>query len=680
MKKCRINVINIMIWLAVGIMAAAVPMLMYSSDSDSLNEFYKCGKVCDVTHPYRESDSLGYQYSAADGCFLVTEAEAHKQFDTWRGNTKWNYMIMELSHLNVEELPAQLVFLSADWEILATKDVLLHEGENVIKKKGKRYRYVDIVLRDCQGVTLSIDKLQFRVKMLSYDPVRAAGVFAAAFLMYLLVTGGAALLLRRSKKRPDWYRIIEGLQSVYLLVGEAGGRFFGRLRERARAAVRTALFLFLILYMMVVMDLHLYEGADYLCIHCLVGSVVFMLLGFLCYEKQLVRIAWNRRLAGAWLVLWLLACVSDVIVQKRYAYQGYIMVFVLGYFYFMWNNMRDRRQVFRDLIAAIHISFAVTTVFCFLCRPWTEGMRYLGSYYRPGMYGMYLLFVCIALLWCVDRELGRDGLSWRLFLFVTEFTLAGFLLWKTQSSSGIIPVFAAFVIWMFYRFVLLKGRARRKKTLAVIALMILTAVPVSYAGTWGLLHLPHILGTEIKIKSDADFDITVWNYFEPKTVYAGQGEAEVSIMEHRIIKKLFGGQSLEKITSMRNLYWAAHLREMNLTGHAYKAKIWGGTRWPHNGVIAMMYRYGIFAGIPYTVMVGCCFFGGWRYLRRNTDSYGYFMFASMAACVFLILMENLELPFLYLCWIVMYTLMGELFAKEGGKAKERAAGGACQAN
>ena len=93
-------------------------------------------------------------------------------------------------------------------------------------------------------------------------------------------------------------------------------------------------------------------------------------------------------------------------------------------------------------------------------------------------------------------------------------------------------------------------------------------------------------------------------------------------MEHRIIKKLFGGQSLEKITSMRNLYWAAHLREMNLTGHAYKAKIWGGTRWPHNGVIAMMYRYGIFAGIPYTVMVGCCFFGGWRYLRRNTDSYG----------------------------------------------------------
>ncbi len=664
MKKCRMNVINLIIWLAVGIMAAAVPTLMLVSHSSSLNDFYKCGKVCDITHPYRESDSQGYQYSAADGCFLVTEAEAHKQFDTWRGNTKWNYMILELSQLNVEELPAQIVFLSADWEILATKDVLLHEGENVIKKKGKRYRYVDIVLRDCQGVTLSIDKLQFRVKLLSYDPAQAVGVFAAAFLLYLLVTGGTAYFFRKSGWCPDWYRIIEGLQSLYLFAGEPVGRFFGRLGERARAAIRTALFLFLILYMMIVMDLHMYEGAAYLWIHCLVGSIVFLLLGFLCYDKQLVRIAWNRRLLGAWLLLWLLAAVSDVIVPKRYAYQGYIMVFVLGFFYFMWNNMRDRRQIFHDLIAAIRISFVITTVFCFVCRPWTEGMRYLGSYYRPGMYGMYLLFVCIALLCCVDRELSRDGWSWRLFLSMTGFALAGFLLWKTQSSSGIIPVFAACVIWLFYRLVLLKGRAKRKKTLAAIALMIVIAVPVSYAGTWGLLHLPHILGTEIKIKSDADFDITVWNYFEPETVYAGQEEADVSIMEHRIIKKLFGRQSLEKISSMRNFYWAAHLREMNLTGHAYKAKIWGGTRWPHNGVIAMMYRYGIFAGMPYVVMVGCCFFGGWRYLRRTADSYGYFMFASMVACVFLILIENLELPFLYLCWIVMYTMMGELFAEE----------------
>ena len=153
---------------------------------------------------------------------------------------------------------------------------------------------------------------------------------------------------------------------------------------------------------------------------------------------------------------------------------------------------------------------------------------------------------------------------------------------------------------------------------------------------------------------------------EPTHVYAAEaGDTEKKgVMNNRIIQKLFGKQSFEKFTSRRNLYWAGYVRELNLLGNRNKVNLWGVNRWPHNGFIAIMYRYGIFAGIPYTIMVFANLFFAWKYMITQKNRYGYFLFTGMLAALVLILMENLELPFLFLCWLNMYLMMGTYFAQE----------------
>ena len=76
----------------------------------------------------------------------------------------------------------------------------------------------------------------------------------------------------------------------------------------------------------------------------------------------------------------------------------------------------------------------------------------------------------------------------------------------------------------------------------------------------------------------------------------------------------------------RTLYYLDYIREMNLFGHYYHAKNWGDYIYPHNGVLEIMYRYGIFAGIPYVIMVAVSFWYGFMYARKKSNYTAYKIF------------------------------------------------------
>lgn len=333
--------------------------------------------------------------------------------------------------------------------------------------------------------------------------------------------------------------------------------------------------------------------------------------------------------------------------------------------------MKQREQFAGEFIRAILLSFLFTGAFCFLCRPMTEGMRYLGSYYRPGMFAMYVLFVWVALLGDIEHRLRRRGIEPIVFVEAAALPLAGYLLWRTQSSSGVLPAAFSAVFFVFYQFAVSKSSKIRKKTVLVLLTIAVLTMPVITASHWGLTNLPRLLGTEVIMDPDQEFVTTAGNVFESTPVYGAQqneeqdeSESKSVIEKSRILKKLFARQSLESLTSNRNLYWVGYLRETNLIGHSGKTALWGVNRWPHSGFLATMHRYGIFSVIPYAVMVFVNLLFNWRYMADHKKQYGFFLFASAISAFVLILMENLELPFLYLCWIVMYLLMGIHFESE----------------
>lgn len=698
-------------WLLSGVIFGVIAGLMAVSGSTDLNRFYDGGRVCDILADFRNGDVSGMEYRPEEDRFVVTAEDAYKVFTVSDKAQEWNYIRMDLSQAHGAGIHTVFEYYTPAGEMVAAEEVVLTGGRNEIRTEGLSYSGLIIRVRGQVGAAFLFDKVQFREKEIKFAPGRFARVWGIAFLFYTGISLLIKKLWRKSGLRlPEWYAVIDFLQGIYQMAGESAGCMVSCRAGRWRSRLRTSAFLFLILYMQVITDLKLYETNRYYKVHMLVCSISVIFIGVLCYEGKLKKRNWRNPLVRAWTVLWLMACASDFFVAKRYSFSGYVMLLVVGFFFFQWNNMEKKEEIVREFVNAVLLSFVVTTVFCFLCRPLAEGARYLGSYYSPGMYAMYLLFVWAAFWGDIDYRLGKKMSSPLLWAEVAGAVLSGVLLWKTQSSSGVIPAALVLAVFVLKRFYMRGPAGGKRRTLLVFLAAAVLVVPVSLAGTWGLTHLPGILGTEVRFQSDEVFtttaDLDLWEtIFGPVHVYAA-GEIPGNVMQQemlsveempaggapesdqpademsagmqpadspkkggfsdsRILKKLFGKHSFEDFTSARNYYWLGYLRETNLLGHENKVKLWGKNRWPHNGFIAFLYRYGIFSLIPYTIMVFMNLVCAWKYMLAHRNGYGYYLFADMLAAFILILMENLELPFLFLCWMGMYLMMGIYFEQDG---------------
>ena len=74
----------------------------------------------------------------------------------------------------------------------------------------------------------------------------------------------------------------------------------------------------------------------------------------------------------------------------------------------------------------------------------------------------------------------------------------------------------------------------------------------------------------------------------------------------------------------------------------------------YNGLIEMAYRYGIFALIPYVLMIYVAI----RYVWKEKK---FLMLAVVAAFSLTMIVQNVELPFANPLWILFYIGMGMWF-------------------
>lgn len=134
--------------------------------------------------------------------------------------------------------------------------------------------------------------------------------------------------------------------------------------------------------------------------------------------------------------------------------------------------------------------------------------------------------------------------------------------------------------------------------------------------------------------------------------------------------------NLEAYSSGRTLYYLAYIRQMNLLGHYYHARNWGDYIYPHNGLLEIMYRYGIFAGIPYCAMLFYVLWYSMKYARKHSEGKTgcrlYPLLITVGAFGNL-LFENAEKPFVWMIWVLLYIGMGMLFPTEEHEDKERSA-------
>lgn len=641
------------IWAAVGMIISIVTAFLLVSEQPGIDRIYDAGQVCDIFEDIYHTPGEGMEYLPDKNVFLVKEENACQHIDLYQMQEQWKYIFLELSGVNKDEITCQLIFYDNTGAESGKQNIYLQAGENQIEVEGNvEYSGVSFVFPEA-GTEYYIDDLQFRTEKPSFTMGEYTKYFVITILLYLLLCMIVGRVYHRKRTRESaWYAPVEGIQRIYCVIGETCSGFGNIFSDRTKGKLRSFLFLFMITYMQVIMNLGLYEKDEYYKLHVLVCTVILTAVALLCREKKLALQDWKNKLVGSWYVLWLMACFSDFLVKKRYMWVGYIMIFSFGLLFFMWNNMENKGLLVKEWMQAIKWSFVLNVVFCFFCRPEVEGTRYIGGYYNPGMFAMYLLYVWLVLLQGVDEKLGQRA---KIKCYLPEIIGSGILitlLWKTQSASGILPAALSFFI-----FGVKQIAAHRKGMIKLVTVTLLLGIVVSAFTSWSINTIPHVLHTEVTFENDSHVAQREMPLGAVK-VYAG----EKNITDSRIYQKLFKSHSLESFTTRRSVYWAGYLRGMNLLGNENKEYLWGRNRWPHNGFVQMAYRYGVFVVIPYAVMVITGIFYSWRYLRQKRE-YGFFIFSVNICSFILILMENLELPFLFLCWFSMYLMMGILFEK-----------------
>ena len=120
---------------------------------------------------------------------------------------------------------------------------------------------------------------------------------------------------------------------------------------------------------------------------------------------------------------------------------------------------------------------------------------------------------------------------------------------------------------------------------------------------------------------------------------------------------------IETLTSLRNLYWAAYARAMNLFGHAYKHIFWGGTHWAHNGILWIAYYYGVFCAVPYILMFGCALVKAAKrvHIKVTAGAYEIVPFGMLFVLLIISMADNVEQPFGLIVWYLLYLMPGLLF-------------------
>lgn len=659
---------------ATGLLFGWMIAAMALSGSFQVEQFYKSGEIYDIDFEGRMADFPGIRYDTAVGGYQITDDTAILQYVLRGEFAAWKYLYLNIANLESEQIMVTAKFYM-DSVHTGDRNIILSQGMNEVSLSGKPFNSLELILSNQKGMFFTIQKMQFRERQSCLTVQKFLAVQLTAALVFWLA---ANLILKKwcRKYKISWYMLIEGLQSFWTAVGCAVGELFYDMPKRTRRKIRVSVIFLLIMFMSVMENLVYLHSKPYYGISMLLCCIAVCILGFVSLEGKLIRKNWKNPLVASWTALWLISLISDVFVDKRYQYQGFIMLFAVGFFFFVWNNMKDRSVMLQDIMWGGEAAFWGTTLFIYICRPQAEEFRFLGFFRNPNIEAAFGAAAFILFLIELDNRILKKKNGIYGIICVIGLIIAFDRTYRSGGRTGIMAVAVSFAVFILHNI----WYCRKNKTLCsfarTILICIILCIPVLSADNWIFNHLPQKLGTQVTYPKDLDYTGYVdWN--TPDAVYAADYQDEQKMKETETgAQRISGRRSLsallssgtfsnaiEAYSSGRTLYYIAYIRQMNLLGHYYHAKNWGDYIYPHNGLLEIMYRYGIFAGIPYMFMLFYSFWYAFLYARRSKASHPYKLYplAVSVGMYCILILENGEKPFVWMIWIIFYIGMGSLF-------------------
>ena len=655
-RKKKINTFAILIWFSIGAIFSLIIAQIHISETGNLNRFYDVGQTYNFPEGNYKMSWSAWSYDPQNGKCTISTDDAALYLRVDGKMRPWNYLLVEINDLSKETLPIQVECLNSKDEIVQTVFSELHNGKNEILMNGVAFAKMHIRAVNENGNSLSIKDIVLKEKNPETGIDRWVKWGGFAFAIYTVFSIVILKLLKKKADRIKPYRVVNGIQKVYASAAQPFVQRMSSIPDQIREGVWFCCFLLGILYSIIIINTGLYEKPWRY--NQLFYMILVIIIAIFAIEGEQYPVAWNNRLVAGWMVLWVIACVSDFAVSKVFAFTGYAQLTVWGFCFFIWNNMKQPQKLLRAFSKVVRLSFLIGAAFCLLCRPEVETGRYLGIFYNPNPFANYLIVVSAVQLTQILDNIQSKKRNWKQFWLYIDFLMMCSFLWKTQTRGALIALLVQVIVAMFY---IVKKNGYFAWLKWGVCMMILV-VPVYMGVTYGLATIPEKVGKPITLERDVyqPEDNALGSLFQ---IEAYAAESENALEQSRIVRSLKSG-SLETISSGRTIYWEEYLRNMNLWGHEGKLVINGVRHDAHNALLTIMYRYGILALIPYAVMWIYSLIYAGRYASRHRGDYA---FLPMAICIgFMItaLIDAEEQPYISIVWFSMYFIVGLLFGKK----------------
>lgn len=653
----------------IGILISMAGSAMLISGSFNLNKFYDAGAVYDIFSLDLQIPGVGMVYNYQKDYFEIQQEESEKAISiSPKQQGKWNYIYINVSQPAEQILDCRITYTDKTGNIVGEKQQNLVSGRNVIISEDISYCNIVLKFPKQTGKTFALEKLQFREQEDTFSMKKAAVAFAVLQICYYVILLTGIWIKKKIGRnfRFSVYPFVEKLQLLFIKTGDYLGKAAGNWKEAAKRRGRTGIFVFLFFYMQIAAIKSSYISIKWFKYHMYVCVLAMLLLCVFSWEKPLHKLNWNHRFVRVWFGFWMLAMISEFIVPKRFAYQGIIMILVMGLFYFVWNNRSDREEILRNFRKALELWFWINVPLCHLLSPFSESMRYTGMSKNANIWAMYMVFVLAAFLSEAESSLRETGRK-KWIKGIGSFAAVG-IIWdfviKTGSSSGMIPMLLMIGLWGMRQLKWIWKEQNRWKKAGYVLVGIVIVICSGRADDWGLRTIAGRTGSGIVVEQEESV-LSSSDSFR-LDFFAIKAQAAENLEENRVIQKFIKSASLEEFTSGRTLFWRGYIREMNLWGNEFAPMLWGSHRSPHNGMIAIMYRYGIFSLIPYVIILlyYMKYSLTYREKRRKKSGIEFFIKAISISVVLLVMMENVEFPFYYFSWYALYLVMGIYFGNE----------------
>lgn len=660
MVKKEKRIVEILVWGLIGLVLSMSIAAMIISGSHSIKSFYDVGKVYEIrTWVYKSVVDQDYGYQDSNGKVTLNRGKFNYGIIIDGNNKKWNYYCIDLEEVDSECLECTINYGNLSKGVLEKGEKIVYElkeGMNSLETTRESFNVMEIEIAGDDGDSFKVNKMQIRDTIPAFTMKDFVKWSLMTFLIYLVVL---VLALKIFKKIPinfEMYKLIELLQDIYILIANQLIKInkFILSFKLSPNMIRTLLFLVMFLYNVWLDMQNIYiEKFKY---HVLVYIILLLIISIVSIEEHIRRRNWNNPLVWSWLVFWVMVCISDFVVEKSYQFAGYAVIFGVGFFIFIWNNMENPEEMLVDFKNAIHVLVFVFTIFCIICRPELEGIRYSGFNKNPSVFALYLAMIWAVLLCEMEEKVKIKSSLLKLLPYIIEICIVFVFAWKAQAACPVLCMGGIGAIWFLRNLYFAKRESYKKYFVSIVLICIVALIPV-YAGIdWGINHIPQKLNTSITIKGEQPIAKEEYGM-----VVRASGISE-KVKSSRLGEKFSSG-TLSSMLSGRDYYYRTYLRKMNLLGHEDKPVMWGKRRLPHNAVLGVAYNYGVFASVPYLLMLIFTIVRTLQYSEQK-KKYVSMSFFVCFSVIIMSMLDNIEQPFNWLPWFGLHLLMGSVFIEK----------------